>query len=344
MEFITSVMKPHIIYIGNKVSNSKINPTTHSTLVENLRAEGFTVYSASSQKLKLLRLLDMLLLFLRKKSKVTYVLIDVYSTQNFWYAVLLARFAKLYSVNYIPILHGGDLISRFNRSEKVTKSLLNNAHAIVSPSEYLKKEVENMRYNQVLHIPNPLDLNKYPFKQRKNIQPKLLWVRAFSKIYNPMMAIKAFEIIIEKFPYAELCMVGPDKDGTLEKCKGYVLSKKLNISFTGKLKKKEWISLATNFDIFINTTRIDNIPVSVLEAISLGLPIISTKVGGIPYLIDDGINGMLVASNDAQAMSQTIEFLIENPRKAEQMADSARQNLVKYNWNILKQDWFKLLH
>jgi len=337
-------MKPSIIYIGNKISNSKSNPTTHSTLVKKLREEGYTVFSASSKRLKSLRLLDMIWLFLRKVTTTDYVLIDVYSTQNFWYAVIIAKLARLFSVKYIPILHGGDLISRFNHSKKETALLLKNAYYIVSPSEYLKKEVEALGFDHVVNISNSLELKEYQFKNRAIIQPKLLWVRAFNEIYNPMMAIKTIEVLQEKYPQATLTMVGPDKDGSLIECVDYAKAKKLNICFKGKLKKKEWINLAANFDIFINTTRIDNIPVSVLEAISLGLPIISTNVGGIPYIIKDSVNGLLVESNNVEAMSQAVDYLITYPAKAKEMALVAQRDLEKYSWQAIKFDWFKILN
>ena len=286
----------------------------------------------------------MIWLLIRKASIADFVLIDVYSTQNFWYAVLIGKLSRLFSLKYIPILHGGDLISRFKNSKKQTDDLLKSAYRIVSPSEYLKMAVEDLGFQNVIHVPNVLEHNDYQFKNRDLIQPKLLWVRAFDAIYNPQMAIKAFELILKKYPDATLCMVGPDKDKSLESFKAYAKSKKLNITFTGKLKKKEWLSLAANFDIFINTTRIDNIPVSVLEAISLGLPIISTKVGGIPYLIKDKYNGLLVESDDAQAMSLAIDYLITHPEEAQKMTLNAQEGLEKYSWNFVKAEWFKILN
>src|SRR5665811_2446773 len=103
MEPITRVMGKAILYIGNKLSGSGKNPTTHEALERGLKAEGFTIYSASHLQNKYLRLVDMFWCFLRNYRKVDFVLIDVYSTQNFWYALAIARMSKAFSKKYIPI-------------------------------------------------------------------------------------------------------------------------------------------------------------------------------------------------------------------------------------------------
>jgi len=79
-------------------------------------------------------------------------------------------------------------------------------------------------------------------------------------------------------------MVGPDKDSSLGEAKD--LAKQLgvaeSVTFTGVLPKAQWHQLSEKFDIFINTTNIDNMPVSIIEAMALGLPIVSTNAGGLP--------------------------------------------------------------
>src|SRR5690606_8531105 len=242
-----------LLYIGNKLTSSKTNPTTHSLLESGLNGEGYRVISASPYKNKFLRLAHMKLIFFNNYRRADFVLIDVYSTQNFWYAVLMGWLSRIFSKKYIPILHGGDLKNRFRKSPKATKRLLEHAHYIISPSLYLKKEVEALGFSRVKYIPNPLILDKYEFKVRENFQPKLLWVRAFDEIYNPMLALKTLQLLLKEYPSAELCMVGPDKDGSLSAAKKYVKKHGLPVTFTGKLKKKEWIKLSAAYDIFINS-------------------------------------------------------------------------------------------
>ena len=176
-----------------------------------------------------------------------------------------------------------------------------------------------------------------------HFQPKLLWVRAFAEIYDPMAALETLELLLENHENAELCMVGPEKDSSFKKCKTYAREKNLPVTFTGFLEKKEWLQLSENFDIFLNTTTIDNTPVSVIEAMALGLPVVSTNVGGIPYLIDDQAQGLLVPSRAPAAMAEAVKELITHPEKARKLAFSAREKVEEFDWNLVKKKWAKIL-
>jgi len=159
------------------------------------------------------------------------------------------------------------------------------------------------------------------------------------------MAIDVLHSLKKEYPEAHMCMVGPDKDGTLQKCKD--LAKELGISasieFTGRLSKEQWHELSKDYDVFVNTTNKDNMPVSVIEAMALGLPVVSTNPGGIPFLIDDGKHGSLVPVGDNDRMVEKIQFLIENPREALCIADNARQYVEQFSWERVKLKWNELL-
>ncbi len=109
------------------------------------------------------------------------------------------------------------------------------------------------------------------------------------------------------------------------------------------LSKNEWIALSQDFDIFINTTNFDNMPVSVMEAMALGLPVISTNVGGLPFLIENDIDGILVAPNNSKAFVNAIEKLCNNPLKASNISQNARLKMEEYDWQKVKHSWIKLL-
>lgn len=158
-----------------------------------------------------------------------------------------------------------------------------------------------------------------------------------------MLALKAVELLIKIYPGVQLCMVGPDKDGSLSLCKTYAEDRALPVTFTGKLKKKEWAALAHNYDIFLNTSKIDNTPVSVVEAMAMGLPVVSTKVGGIPYLIKEGETGILVAPNNAEAIALAIESLVENRTSAKEISRQARAKVEEWDWNTVKTTWQQIL-
>lgn len=331
-----------ILYLGNKLSKHGVNSTTVETLGENLSQSGFTVVSYSSKKNSVLRILDMLFGIL-KHQDATYILIDTYSTSAFWFSFLCSQLARLPNIKYIPILHGGNLPNRLISHPKLCKILFNNAYINVSPSEYLKFYFEKFGISNVICIPNSINLSEYPFKKRLNFAPNLLWVRAFAAIYNPKMAVDVLHLLQEKHPDATLTMVGPDKDGSLDTTKKYAQQLNLKVNFTGKLTKKEWTDLAQNHDIFINTTHFDNTPVSVLEAMALGLPVVSTNVGGLPFLISHQETGYLVNDNAANEMMEQIENSIHFPTQTLEIVNNAKNMVSKMDWKVVESQWLNLL-
>lgn len=331
-----------ILYIGNKLAIHGQSPTSIDTLTLGFREEGYGVVAASSKRNRLMRLGDMMLTLIQNRRKVDIVLIDTYSTQNFYYAIILAGLSRFFKLPYIPILHGGNLSKRLKRNKGLSKNLFGKAYINVTPSLFMKKQFEDAGFHNLTYIPNTIGIKNYPFLVRKSIKPKLLWVRSFAEIYNPLLALEVVEILKKKGLEVELCMVGPEKDGTLERCKRVVKDLNLPVTFTGILKKEKWIDLSKNYDIFINTTNFDNMPVSVMEAMALGMPVISTNVGGIPFLVDSEIDGILVDPNNPQVFVEAIIDLCQNPTKTQKISENARAKMEHFDWEEVKHRWIEL--
>jgi glycosyltransferase involved in cell wall biosynthesis len=195
----------------------------------------------------------------------------------------------------------------------------------------------------VVCIPNSIELKAYDYKANDLDVINLLWVRSFSRIYNPLLAIDILKSLKDEGLETKLCMIGPDNDGSLQEVKSYAEELNLNVEFTGRLTKKEWHKKAGDFNIFINTTNIDNTPVSVIEAMALGLPVVSTNVGGMPYLIDNGVDGILVEPNNVSAFNKAIKGLIENNERTLKMSENARRKVEQFDWEVVKEKWISLL-
>ena len=335
--------KVSILYIGNKLSSHGYNQTSIETLGSFLSSEGFEIITSSSIKNQILRLIAMCWSVVNHRNDVQYILIDTYSTHSFWYAFFTSQLARFYKIKYIPILRGGELPNRLKNSPYFSKLLFKHAHHNIAPSHYLQKVFNDFGFENIVFIPNSIEHKKYQFRERNNIEPKILWVRAFASIYNPKMAIDVFAKIKQNYPKATLCMIGPDKDGSLETTKSYSASLGLETIFTGGLPKETWNELAKEYDVFINTTHFDNTPVSVIEAMALGLPVVSTNVGGIPYLLEDKNEALLVNDNDVNAMAKQVEYLLTHPAEVSRITQNALNKVKTFDWEVVKYQWFELL-
>lgn len=336
-------MKPKLLYIGNRLSKHGFNATTIETLGKSFEDEGFSVIYTSDKKSQLVRLITMILSTCRNTKKVDYIIIDTYSTSSFWYAFFCSQIARILKKKYITILHGGNLPNRLKNNPALSKMVFLNAYSNVAPSKYLQKIFIEKSFENTIYIPNVLEISNYEFKERSLFQPKILWVRAFATIYNPKMAIEVFKSIKANYPEATLCMVGPDKDGSLENTKDCAKRLGLDVTFTGKLPKEKWLELSNNYDIFINTTHVDNTPISVMEAMAMGLSIVSTNVGGIPFLLENNEDSLLVNDDDVEAMTNSIIKVIENQTETKLRVYNARQKVESFDWKNVKILWNNLL-
>ena len=335
-------MNKTILYIGNNLAKKTNYATSMDVLSRLLSIEGFTIYKSSSKSNTFFRLLEMCYDLVRYRSKVDYVLIDTFSTTNFYYALLTSQLCRFFSLKYLPILRGGNLPYRLKQNPRLSSLIFKNSYQNIAPSGYLKYEFEKEGYKTIL-IPNVIPIANYTFKERKKIAPKLLYVRAFAKIYNPSMAVEVLKELKKTYPKAILCMIGPDKDGTLDDVLQLINTYKLedSVEITGVLSKEEWHEKSEDYDIFINTTNVDNTPISIIEAMALGLPIVSTNVGGLPYLIENNRDGILVDKNNSSAMTNKIIEIISKNNSS--LAKKARIKAEFFDWSSVRNQWLNIL-
>lgn len=329
-----------ILYVGNHLSASGGNPSVAELMAPLLHVEGVDLHLVSARRNKVVRLLEMLWAVLRYGRREAPVLIDVYSTLNFYYAQWVAMGCRWLGIPYCCVLHGGNLPQRLLHNPRACRALFGGALRLAAPSGYLQRAFGEAGY-AVEVIPNFLDLSRYPFKERREVKPRLLWVRAFNEIYHPELAIEVLRQLRDWYPDAHLCMVGPDKDGSLARCRELAAQWGLEnaVEFTGRLSKADWIARSAGYDFFINTTRFDNVPVSVLEAMALGLVVVSTDVGGMPFLVDTGVDGILVPMDDATAFVAAIRQCGEDPARAHSLSVQARLKATRFDWERVKPLW-----
>ncbi len=327
-------------------SNSGYYSGPNAWFVKTFEELGYSVKWASSSVNKVKRVIDFVALILKNKLKTDLVIIDTYSTSAFYFAYYISFLCKKFKLSYILILHGGNLPKRFDKSEKLILKMFTHAYEIITPSKYLKHEVLCRRLGNPIVIPNPIEIDRYIYTQRTKIQPILLWVRSLQVIYNPMMALNVLKLLKSKYNNAFLYIVGPDKGNMIKELKEFVELNSLeeNIEFTGRLSLEDWTMLSKQACVFINTTNIDNTPTSVLEAMALGIPVVSTNVGGIPYIINNNKNGFLCNPGDVKGMTKIIEILLKSPMLVEECTRNAKYDLQNiYDSHVVAQKWKQLI-
>ncbi len=334
-----------VLLVGIDVPPTRGGRGVGVELAHQLRATGWQVSTTSSRSGRLGRMADMLATAWRSRSRYDVAQIDVFSGLSFTWAEATAGLLRVLGKPFILTLHGGALPSFANAWPRRTRRLLVAADRVTAPSAYLAQELRSL-CGTIEVIPNGLNLADYEFRTREALRPEFLWIRAFHEVYRPWVAVEALEIVRREFPEARLRMIGPDKgDGSLAKCRAHRESLGLQaaLDFVGSVEKTEVPLQLQKSDVFLNTSSVDNAPVTVTEAMACGLCVVSTDVGGVSKLLADGRSGLLVPPDDPVAMARAIMGLLEEPETARNLAARARRSVEKHDWKEVLPKWESLL-
>lgn len=331
--------------IGDFSASKKGNANICEEFSKRLKIKGWHVFCASSSTNKYIRFISLIWKILAYSYYYKIAQVDVYSGRAFIWAEASCFLLRILRKPYVLILHGGNLPIFAKKYPSRVNNLLCSATQVVAPSKFMLKSFESYSID-ILYIPNPINLNDYLYRIRTKIMPKLIWLRTFHNIYNPQLAVKMISELKRTWLDISLVMVGLDKgDGSLQKTQELIIKHNLerNVTLMGPVSKQDVPQTLQIGDIFINTTNVDNTPISVIEAMASGLCIVSTNVGGLPYLLEDGKDALLVEPNDPKEMAKAVEKIIKSSNMASKLSSNAREKAKTFHWDKIIDQWDTLL-
>jgi glycosyltransferase involved in cell wall biosynthesis len=333
-----------ILMLGSFLSHTTGYRNVCEEMADRFEAEGWKVFRASTHETPIRKLADMLGAVWRHRASYTIAHLDVFSGQAFVWAYACSIGLQILGKPFVATLHGGNLPDFGRRHPRWMTRFLGRAARVTAPSPYLREQMRGYR-DDISDIPNPIDISRYRYRARASAAPNIIWVRSIHRIYDPILAVDACAALRSEFPSLRLWMLGPDKsDGTLQLLRERIERHGMRdqVEIVGGVPKEtipEWLDRA---DVFLNTTTIDNTPVSVIEAMASGLCIVSTDVGGIPYLLRDGENAILVSQGDPETMAGAIRRILRDPQLAAALSQSARAASLASDWARVREAWAEL--
>lgn len=274
-----------------------------------------------------------------------YDVIHVFSASYFSFvlaptpAILIG---KLYRRKVLLNYHSGeaeDHLQRWRRSAIPTIRLVDS---IVVPSEYLVRVFGEFGLKATA-IYNLIDTSKFRFRERAPLEPVFLSNRNLESHYGVDRVLRAFAIVQQAIPHATLTVAGDGSQRPALKALAQELNLQ-NTQFTGQIAPAGIADVYDAADIFLNGSEIDNQPLSILEAFSCGLPVVTTDAGGIPDIVEDRRTGMVVSRGDYVEMAKRALALLEDPALAKKLVDHARQECLKYSWEAVRDAWMSAYH
>ncbi|RIK26941.1 MAG: glycosyl transferase family 1 [Chloroflexi bacterium] len=335
-----------VAIVGNFTSKTKSVRGVCEDLSVHLEHRGWFIIRASNRSGRLARLADIFVTLVSRMSSYQVAAVEVYSGRAFALAEVTVWLLRLLGKPIVLTLHGGNLPAFARRWPGRVRRLLASAAAVTTPSRYLLEQMAHYR-DDIILLPNALDLSQYhPRPLAQPVQPRLVWLRAFHHIYNPVLAAQVIARLRHEWPDAHLTMVGPDKgDGAFQEFQRFVTDHGLgaHVTCVGGVPKVEVPVWLQRGDIFLNTTTAESFGVSVMEAAAMGLCIVTTSVGELSYLWQDGVDALLVPPNDPDAMAAAVRRILTEPELAERLSRNARRKAEQFDWETILPQWERLL-
>jgi glycosyltransferase involved in cell wall biosynthesis len=206
------------------------------------------------------------------------------------------------------------------------------ASALIVPSGFLPRVFARLGIQSGV-VPTVVDLVLFPpGGAHQRAAPHLIVVRNLEPLYDIPTALRAFAAIRERIPRARLTVAGSgSEEGALRRLADELRIRSA-IDFAGRLSRDEMAALLARADLMLNPSTADNMPVSILEAMACEVPVVSTRVGGIPFLLDDGRTGLLVAARDPAAMADAALRLLQDAALALRIRAAAASDIRRYAW------------
>ena len=240
--------------------------------------------------------------------------------------------ANLRKVPVIVNYRGGEAESFLAASARSVRLTLHKATALIVPSGFLKATFERFGMSADI-VPNIVDLRRFNNPEpHRAIRRRLLVARNLEPIYDNESAIRAFAIVRQIHPDATLTIAGSGPLAASLRSLVDTLGLADAVVFAGRLDRDAMSDAYRKADIALNPSLVDNMPNSVLEALASGVPVVSTHVGGVPYIVKDEETALLIPPRSPEVMATAILRLMDDAALARRLIDNGLSEVQAYTW------------
>jgi len=247
--------------------------------------------------------------------------------------------ARLRGVPVVINYRGGGAEAFLARSSWLVRPTVRLAERLIVPSGFLKEVFSRFGLSADV-VPNIVDLRRFsPGPRRARAAGEgahLIVTRNLEPVYDVAGALRALALVLQRLPGARMTIAGSGPERERLAGLARALGVDGRVTFTGRLDNERIAELYRDADVFINPSLVDNMPISVLEAMASGVPVVSTNVGGVPFIAEHGRTALLVPPRDAEAMARALLELLADPGAAQRLAGAARESVQQYSWRRVR--------
>ena len=257
------------------------------------------------------------------------------------FAMPAIRIAKARRRAVVVNYRGGLAAEFLARSARSVAATLSDTRLAV-PSAFLQQVFRRHGIESVI-IPNVVDVERFrPGTLPQHLAPAaphVVIARNLEPVYGIDLGLRALALVAQRFPglRASIAGTGPELEylGALAGALGIAD----RVRFTGRLDAHEMVRLYQSADLVLNPSRADNTPNSILEALACGVPVVSTDVGGIPFLVEHGRSAWLAPVESPEALAHGVCEVLTNPQLRDTLVASGLELARSCAWTNVRAQW-----
>ena len=257
---------------------------------------------------------------------------------SFYRKFILLKITKMKKMKTIIHLHGSTFESFYFNNNKLIKKLIvncfNSADAVIVLSNSWKKFIKKISSNKkIFIIYNGANLKRFVKKEGEKNKINITFMGRLGQRKGTYDLLQAFVKSTSTIPTNTHLTLGGD--GDIKKIKDIISKQKIKrVHVPGWLCGKEKIKAFNECDIYVLPSYNEGLPGSILEAMAVGVPIISTPVGGIPEAVIDNKNGFLIQPGDIEHLANRLTLLCTNNELRQQMGIESKK-IMQQKFDII---------
>ncbi len=328
-EIATYNMADHLAQRGHEVHVI----TSHDAGLPELSKENdFYIHRIPGPKI---RFIGIVTFWVKICLKIRKIKPDIFHAQSLLCGIPALATKNFLKIPYVIWGQGSDIYlpGRFTRI--TSKPILQNADAVLALTENMKQKMREIYDREISIVPNGIDLERFkisPESKKKDSTKTIIFVGRLHPVKGVQYLIEAMAIVHQESPEVKLILVGDGEERELLENLTDSLGIRECVEFAGRVPHERVQDYMNQAEVFVLPSLSEGFPVTILEAMACGLPIVATQVGGVPDVIKNGVNGYLVKAKDPNETVEALLKLLQDAQLRATISKTNKQKVDEYSW------------
>jgi glycosyltransferase involved in cell wall biosynthesis len=244
---------------------------------------------------------------------------------------------RLLKIPYVIYGRGSDVYLPDWFTKLTAKGILKNASTVIALTEHMKDAMQAIYSRDIIVVPNGINLNEVAEKETEGGNPskRVLFVGRLHPVKGTQYLLGAMSIVHRELREAKLILVGDGEEREHLETLTDNLGIRECVEFAGRVPHERVKDYMNRAEVFVLPSLSEGFPVTILEAMACGLPVVATRVGGVPDIIKNGTNGYLVDTMNQEQIAEALLNLLQDKQLRKDISENNREGVRRYRWDAV---------